>query len=106
MSRTSNSIRPMFFAGLCAVLSSCSVVDGDVADNKAGAKKVPAVSAVAAGSFKANSYAFSSAKPVAIAMKDDTGEDADPQGSSSYLGSAPYICTPSGFGRKAHCFLR
>lgn len=96
----------MFFAGLCAVLTSCSVVDSDVAGNKAGAKKVPDVNTVAAGSLKANSYAFSAAKPVAIAMRDETGEDADPQGSSSYLGRAPYICTPSGFGRKAHCFLR
>jgi len=24
----------------------------------------------------------------------------------SYLGNAPYICTPSGFGSKARCFLR
>lgn len=23
-----------------------------------------------------------------------------------YFGKAPYICTPSGFGRKAGCFLR
>jgi hypothetical protein len=26
--------------------------------------------------------------------------------SSSYLGRAPYICTPSGFGRTSGCFLR
>jgi len=24
----------------------------------------------------------------------------------SYLGSAPYICTPSGYGNQARCFLR
>lgn len=23
-----------------------------------------------------------------------------------YFGDAPYICTPSGFGTRAHCFLR
>jgi len=26
--------------------------------------------------------------------------------SSSYLGRAPYICTPSGFGQTSRCFLR
>lgn len=25
---------------------------------------------------------------------------------ASYSGNAPYICTPSGFGRKSGCFLR
>ncbi|HEY9212292.1 MAG TPA: hypothetical protein VIQ29_05475 [Ancylobacter sp.] len=25
---------------------------------------------------------------------------------NGYLGRAPYICTPSGFGRKSTCFLR
>jgi hypothetical protein len=25
---------------------------------------------------------------------------------NSHLGRAPYICTPSGFGHLAHCFLR
>lgn len=25
---------------------------------------------------------------------------------TSYLGSAPYICSASGFGRKSRCFLR
>ncbi|WP_018238382.1 hypothetical protein [Ensifer sp. BR816] len=25
---------------------------------------------------------------------------------TSYLGRAPYICTPSGFGRTSSCFLR
>jgi len=26
--------------------------------------------------------------------------------SSGYLGRAPYICTPSGFGKTSRCFLR
>lgn len=25
---------------------------------------------------------------------------------ATYLGRAPYICSPSGFGRTSHCFLR
>lgn len=25
---------------------------------------------------------------------------------TAYLGRAPYICSPSGFGRTSHCFLR
>lgn len=25
---------------------------------------------------------------------------------AAYLGRAPYICSPSGFGRTSHCFLR
>lgn len=25
---------------------------------------------------------------------------------TAYLGSAPYICSPSGFGQKSRCFLR
>jgi hypothetical protein len=25
---------------------------------------------------------------------------------TTYLGRAPYICTPSGFGRTSSCFLR
>jgi len=40
------------------------------------------------------SSAATEAHPVRIAMD------------QSYLGNAPYICTPSGFGNKARCFLR
>ncbi|MBB6163511.1 MULTISPECIES: hypothetical protein [Rhizobium] len=106
MSRNSIPIRSLFFAVLGAVQASCSVVDGGMASDEAGATKAPVVDAAAASSFKTRSYAFSSAKPVLIALKDEAPEDGDLKGASSYLGSAPYICTPSGFGRKAHCFLR
>lgn len=106
MSRNSSPIRPFLLAGVCAILASCSVADDDVVTSDAGSKKAATVNAVAASSFKTKSYAFSSVKPVAVAMKDETGDRGNLQGSTPYLGSAPYICTPSGFGRKAHCFLR
>ena len=44
--------------------------------------------------LKQTSSTTTEAQPVRIAMN------------QPYPGNAPYICTPSGFGNKARCFLR
>ncbi|MFC6488397.1 hypothetical protein [Nitratireductor sp. GCM10026969] len=41
-----------------------------------------------------------------VRHKKSAGQPAVKVASARYLGRAPYICTPSGFGRTSSCFLR
>ena len=43
--------------------------------------------------------------PLVIGYAKDTAE-APPPAETHYLGRAPHICTPSGFGRTSTCFSR
>ncbi|OWV85865.1 hypothetical protein ATY78_24595 [Rhizobium sp. R635] len=71
---------------------SCSAVDDDVA--VIAKKKI--VAAEAPRVTKAYAYPASRAdRPAAATV-----------GVVSYHGSAPYICSPSGFGQKSRCFAR
>lgn len=45
-------------------------------------------------------------QPHANGQEEAAGEKSKLAMAQSYLGHAPYICTPSGFGNKARCFLR
>ncbi|MEI2299597.1 hypothetical protein [Ensifer sp. MJa1] len=45
---------------------------------------------------------------IKVAEADDKLVEPQPtrKRTTGYLGRAPYICSPSGFGRTSHCFLR
>ena len=43
---------------------------------------------------------------VAEADEDVVAPQPVRKSTAAYLGRAPYICSPSGFGRTSHCFLR
>lgn len=106
MRKTNREFRLLILSGMCVVMASCSVADKDVTVAQAQTKKVVAVKTVATASSKAKTYAFPSSEPVAVAMQEERGASPMRENRSAYLGSAPYICSPSGFGRKASCFLR
>ncbi len=61
-------------------------------------------------SFMAASPSLAEAPdPVVVAQVDqvDSAKEARPVKTKRvYLGRAPYICSPSGYGQKARCFLR
>ncbi|ULJ73511.1 hypothetical protein [Rhizobium gallicum] len=96
--RTSDAVRRTALVfGLMLIAAgpiSCAAVDDDlaVASNVKPAKtvvaKVPRTS-------KVYSYAVASNKAAPVSA-----------GSKVYYGSAPWICTPSGFGQKSRCFAR
>lgn len=48
------------------------------------------------------------AKDLKVAEADEDIVEPAPtrRRTTAYLGRAPYICSPSGFGRTSHCFLR
>lgn len=47
------------------------------------------------------------APPVRVTSLEKAWKQSKPQKLAMvYHGSAPYICSPSGFGRKSHCALR
>ena len=72
--------------------TSCAVVDDDIA--VATKKKIVVVEAPRVA--KAYAYPADRAKRPAKATIDV----------AAYHGSAPYICSPSGFGQKSRCFAR
>lgn len=66
-------------------------------------------------STKSSAYASPSVKirrqekqviKVTGAEEDVVAPPATRKRTTAYLGRAPYICSPSGFGRTSHCFLR
>jgi hypothetical protein len=83
LKRTSRSIYAIALA-LAAVVATTPA--GHAADSFRGA-------ASAAKPDMARAPALSS-RPTRVAEK------------RVYLGRAPYVCTPSGYGEKAHCVLR
>jgi len=72
--------------------TSCAVVNDDIA--AVAKKKVVAVEAPRVA--KAYAYPAGRAERPAKATIDV----------AAYHGSAPYICSPSGFGQKSRCFAR
>lgn len=95
--RTSDTVRRTALAfGLMLIAAgpiSCAAVDDDLALASKPAKTV--VTNVPRSS-KVYSYAVASTKAAAPVSA----------GSKVYYGSAPWICTPSGFGQKSRCFAR
>lgn len=72
--------------------TSCAIVDDDIA--VVAKKKVVVVEAPRVA--KAYAYPANRAERPAKATMEV----------AAYYGSAPYICSPSGFGQKSRCFAR
>jgi hypothetical protein len=73
---------------------------------------IGAVSTACITLFSSNAFA-DSALEIALSKASDKQVSVSKKAESFpviqkkvYLGRAPYICTPSGFGKKASCFLR
>jgi hypothetical protein len=82
------------------IVASCSLVGDDLRVETAAAADSTTTTAVP---HTKKSYAYEKAEIVPVAMKADVDSgSANP----AYRGSAPYICSPSGFGQKSRCFLR
>lgn len=90
------------------LLTSCSAI---FAPEEASAPARPPSTKVSHNTLKPKVYGYS----VPVKLSEQTGtEAASPPAprkvskpeKTAYLGSAPYICSPSGFGRKSSCFLR
>ncbi|MHC2297818.1 hypothetical protein [Rhizobium mongolense] len=96
--RTSDTVRRTALAfGLMLIAAgpiSCAAVDDDLA-LASNAKPAKTVVTNVPRSSKVYSYAVASTKAAALSA-----------GSKVYYGSAPWICTPSGFGQKSRCFAR
>ncbi len=87
-----NSLKVASIALIAGICIGCSSMpDTDVITTSISAE--PANPAAYSVQKKASKAAKRTRKPVTLA-------------SSSPLGRAPYICTPSGFGRKAQCYAR
>ncbi|TCU35196.1 hypothetical protein [Rhizobium azibense] len=97
--RTSDAVcRTALAFGLMLIAAgpiSCAAVDDDLAA-ASNAKPAKAVVANVARTSKVYSYAVASNKAAAPVSA----------GFKVYYGSAPWICTPSGFGQKSRCFAR
>ena len=93
--RRSNLVMVIVTAVLAPTLSSCTATHMEVA----------------AMNTKSTGFGYPNpAKPKDPTKKTAVGIDRTVTSSTvataTYLGSAPYICTPSGFGRKPSCFAR
>lgn len=93
------SLVPASFLGLLLVSSGCSSVG--MAESPLFASAGPkAVTSTASVAPKAG-------KPIRVADGDDIVEPLPARKRvTAYLGRAPYICSPSGFGHTSRCFLR
>ncbi len=90
---------PASFLGLLLVSSGCS--SAGMAESplfaSAGPKAVTGVPGIAP----------KAGKLIRVAQDDDIVEPLPARKRvTSYLGRAPYICSPSGFGHTSRCFLR
>ncbi|WEX90596.1 hypothetical protein PZN02_004148 [Sinorhizobium garamanticum] len=86
----SNIVRSVFALLLAAAVSGCSAMPDQSIHTSSLTRQV--------------GYAESSNKPVAT--KQVVVQRPAKLERAAYLGRAPYICTPSGFGSTSRCFLR
>lgn len=91
--------RAAVFSGLVAAafsLASCAAIDETVTTSatQATSHKAAAVKI----KRQSRSYAYTTSADRALAPAATRRV--------TYHGSAPYICSPSGFGQKSRCFLR
>lgn len=88
-------------------LASCSVADAEIATNEPQPKKLQEET-IRKTRSNTEAYGYSSSDGMRQASTDDNiGElPRARETKTAYLGSAPYICSPSGFGQKSRCFLR
>lgn len=88
-------------------LASCSVADAEIATNEPQLKK-PQEETIRKTRSNTEAYGYSRSDGMRRANADDNTNNV-PQARETkiaYLGSAPYICSASGFGQKSRCFLR
>ncbi|OCP38964.1 hypothetical protein [Ensifer sp. LC163] len=90
---------PASLFGLLLVSSGCS---------SAGIAESPLFSSAGSkAAVSAPSVAPKQGKLIRVAEADDIVEPLPARKRvSAYLGRAPYICSPSGFGHTSRCFLR
>ncbi|MGH6810440.1 MAG: hypothetical protein ACREEJ_26895 [Ensifer adhaerens] len=92
------SLVPASLFGLLLVASGCS---------SAGMAESPLFSSAGSKAVSTPSVAPREGKPIKVAEADDIVEPLPARKRvSAYLGRAPYICSPSGFGHTSRCFLR
>jgi hypothetical protein len=74
----------------------------------AAAMVVVICSSTATPAKAADGYSHSVLKPETTSKKLAKGNAVNPETpvTASYLGRAPYVCSPSGFGRTSICFAR
>jgi len=104
---TMPAIRLFVAAASLAALASCSMTDADKISSSECCSVGKTTAAITA--TKTKTYAFATPKPVVKTRHDSGSKPAVSNINASqtaFLGSAPYICSPSGFGRKSACFLR
>ena len=93
------SLVPATFLGLLLVSSGCSSV---------GMAESPLFASAGSNAVTSTPGAVPKAgKPIKVAQEDDMVEPLPARKRvTAYLGRAPYICSPSGFGHTSRCFLR
>ena len=92
---------------LTMALASCSIWDGNGASSGGRGQTIGAGAANAPK--QAATYAFATRQPVKVMQVESAPRPPVETAQfkrTAYLGNAPYICSPSGFGRKSACFLR
>ncbi len=87
---------------LTVATASCSVVD-DAVSVKAASSDADTVRTRVISS--GTSYGYQKSGNDAVRLVADASVVPD-VAQPTYSGSSPYICSPSGFGQKARCFLR
>ncbi|ATN33149.1 hypothetical protein ACO34A_04950 [Rhizobium sp. ACO-34A] len=88
-------------------LASCSVADAELAANEPQPSRQHDET-IRKTRSTTEAYGYSSSDEMRQASAGDNAIEM-PQAretKTAYLGSAPYICSPSGFGQKSRCFLR
>lgn len=88
-----------------ALLASCSVADEELATSESAPRKQQAT--VHKTTSDTTAYGYGETRNGRKTVADDAVNTQPTRASrTAYLGSAPYICSPSGFGQKSRCFLR
>ncbi|MDZ5698801.1 hypothetical protein [Chelativorans sp. M5D2P16] len=72
----------------------------------AGCAAMPDTTMTSSVSVEAEESAPAPQLKKTVRHKKSAGQPSVKVASARYLGRAPYICTPSGFGRTSSCFLR
>lgn len=86
---------------LAAAPASCSIVSESVLRETAQNDRAPIRTKMQTAH---KSYAYEKAANVPVSMAEE--EIIDQPSVKSIDSGSPYICSPSGFGQKARCFLR
>ena len=104
-----NGLRTCFHVGEIRQVKhkSASALNSAVA-TLAAAMVVVICSSTATPAKAADGYSHSLLKPETTSKKLAKGNSVNPETpvTASYLGRAPYVCSPSGFGRTSICFAR